>query len=71
MSGRVPRTHLDALIAARRWTVPETLRRFSTTAADLGESATLSEVQLKRWRHGLLREQIEEFNATPVAALMA
>lgn len=48
------RTLLDVLIASRRWTVEECVRHFSVMARELGEPATLSPAQLKRWRRGLV-----------------
>jgi hypothetical protein len=54
MTGRDVRTLVDAVIAARRWTTDECVRHFADAAADLGEPATLSAAQLKRWRRGRL-----------------
>jgi hypothetical protein len=54
MTDRDVRTLVDAVITARRWTTNECVRHFADTAADLGEPATLSAAQLKRWRRGRL-----------------
>jgi hypothetical protein len=48
------RTTLDVLIVARRWTAEECVRHFADTATAMGEPATLSATQLKRWRRGRL-----------------
>jgi hypothetical protein len=48
------RTLLDAVITARRWTAEECVRHFTDTATTMGEPATLSTAQLKRWRRGLV-----------------
>lgn len=50
--GRAPWTLLDAVVIARRWTSEECLQRFAAAAQELGEPATLSLAQLKRWRRG-------------------
>lgn len=47
-----PRTVLDALLDDRRWTNEDMLREFEATARAMGESATLSLAQLKRWLRG-------------------
>jgi hypothetical protein len=48
------RTLLDAVITARRWTAEECVRHFADAATTMGEPATLSTAQLKRWRRGLV-----------------
>jgi hypothetical protein len=56
MTARDVHTQLDLVIAQRRWTTDECVRHFANAAIALGEPATLSAAQLKRWRRGRVKD---------------
>jgi hypothetical protein len=79
MTVHTMRTLLDVVIAGRRWTAEECVQHFAAAARSLGEPATLSAAQLKRWRRGRVKDLprptacrvAEHLFGHPIEALLA